>query len=120
MDERMDVAYRMLDAQLVDVDGRRCGKVDDLELTGAPGEPLHVSAVLVGRGALPARLPRRLRGAATRVFGPLVWGETVRRVPWEEVEDITTRVTLRGKAEDLGLAGGDFALSPIVRKLPRS
>jgi sporulation protein YlmC with PRC-barrel domain len=118
MDERMDLAYRVLDDQLVDADGRRCGRVDDLEFTGGPGDELYLSAILAGRGVWPARLPRPLRRLGARWLGPLVWGSTARRVPWEEVEEVTARVVLRGRAEDLGLAGGDLELAPIVGKLP--
>ena len=30
MDERYELVYRVLDDQIVDVDGRRCGRVDDI------------------------------------------------------------------------------------------
>jgi hypothetical protein len=103
MDGRMDAGYRMLDDQLVDVEGRRCGRVDDLEFEGAPGEPLVLTGILTGRGAYHRRLPRRLQRIGRRIFGDDVRGPTVRRVPWEEVEDVTVRVELRKKAADLGL-----------------
>jgi hypothetical protein len=51
--EQVDLAYRLLDLDLVDREGRRCGKVDDLEFSGRPGEPLHVDAIVTGPGALP-------------------------------------------------------------------
>jgi sporulation protein YlmC with PRC-barrel domain len=100
----MDAVYRLLDAQLVDVEGRRCGRVDDLELDG---EPLAVTAILSGRGTYADRLPPRLRRLALRVFGEDVRGRTVRRVPWEEVDEVTDHITLRRKAADLGLGEGD-------------
>jgi hypothetical protein len=42
--EQVDLAYRLLDLDLVDREGRRCGKVDDLEFSGRrdrhrPGSP---------------------------------------------------------------------------------
>ncbi|WP_320671349.1 PRC-barrel domain-containing protein [Patulibacter defluvii] len=117
-EERVDLAYRILDDQLIDVDGRRCGKVDDLELAGEPGEPLVVSAILTGPAVRRARLPLRVARWLERRRGPLVWGGNALRVPWEQVESITTRVLLRGQAEDLGLAGGDLELSPVIGRLP--
>ena len=48
-DERaIDLGLGLVDHQLVDWEGRRCGKVDDLELEGREGRP-QVAAILVGR-----------------------------------------------------------------------
>lgn len=118
MDERMDVGYRMLDAQLVDVDGRRCGRADDIEFTGAVGEPLRISAVLTGHGVYPSRLPRRLAGLGRRVFGPGIMGRTIMRIPWRSVEDVDVTIRLRRPASELGLASVDLALEPWVERLP--
>ena len=118
MDERFDLVYRLLDDQIVDVDGRRCGRVDDVELLGGPGGPLEIGGLLTGRGAYADRMPRRLRGLARRLFGEDVRGATVRRVPWAEVEELGARVGLRGRAADLGLARDDLELKASFKKLP--
>jgi sporulation protein YlmC with PRC-barrel domain len=118
MDERFDLVYRVLDDQLVDVDGRRCGRVDDIELIGAPGRPLELSGLLTGRGAYAPRLPRRLRGLARRIFGDDFRGATVHRVPWSDVEDVGATVRLLGRAEDLGLARDDRALQRPFERMP--
>ena len=120
MDERMDLAYRVLDMQLVDVDGRRCGRVDDVEFSGAVGEPLYVSALLTGHGVYPSRLPRRFGSLGRRVFGPGILGRTILRVPWRCVEDVAAAVHLRERASELGLAAIDLALEPWVKRLPRA
>jgi len=56
----IDAGLRLLDRQLIDVEGRFAGKVDDLELTwpevGAP----YVSAILSGPGSLSRRIGGRL------------------------------------------------------------
>jgi sporulation protein YlmC with PRC-barrel domain len=118
MHERFDLVYGLLDDQIVDVDGRRCGRVDDVELVGGPGGPVQIGGLLVGKGAYADRLPRSLRGLAAKVFGRDVRGATVRRIPWAEVEDITSRVTLRGRAADLGLAVEDRDLGTRFERLP--
>lgn len=118
--ERMDLVYRVLDDQLVDVDGRRCGRVDDLEFDGGLGEPPRLSAILSGRGTWWRRLPRRLRAVGERVFGPGVLGRDVARVPWEEVEDVEVVVKLRAKASDLGLARGDDQMRRRLEVLPKA
>jgi hypothetical protein len=118
--DRMDLVYRVLDDQLVDVDGRRCGRVDDLEFEGDLGEPPRLSAILSGSGVWHRRLPRPLRGSGARVFGSGVLGRDVIRVPWTQVEDITSVIRLRRKARELGLAQGDDRDATLVAKFPRS
>jgi hypothetical protein len=96
--EQIDLAYRLLDLDLVDSEGIRCGKVDDLVLTGDPGEPAYVAAIRTGYGALPARFPRRLQRLARRIFG-----ERSTDVPSRAVEDFDARVELNAPMQDLGL-----------------
>ncbi|HST54351.1 MAG TPA: hypothetical protein VLJ42_00450 [Solirubrobacteraceae bacterium] len=116
----MDLVYRVLDEQIVDVDGRRCGRVDDLEFEGRIGEPLRVHAILSGSGTWHRRLPRRLRGLAAKVFGTGVSGRDLIRVPWSDVDDISSVVKLRRKAREVGLGQGDARDSGFVAKLPGS
>jgi sporulation protein YlmC with PRC-barrel domain len=114
-EETVLVAHRLLDEQIVDSEGRRCGRVDDIELRGSPP---RISALLVGEGLYPRRLPGRLRGLARGVFGSERWGANALRIPWEEVDAIDAAVHLRGKAEELGLGGGDDPEGWLVRRLP--
>jgi hypothetical protein len=118
--ERMDLVYRVLDDQLVDVDGRRCGRADDLEFEGDLGTPPRLRAILSGSGTWHRRMPRRLRGIGARIFGAGVVGEDVIRVPWEQVEEIASVIKLRAKASELGLAQGDDRDAMFVAKLPKS
>jgi hypothetical protein len=107
--DQLDLAYRLLDLDLVDSEGRRSGKVDDLELEGAPGEPLYVAAISSGPGALPARFARRMRRHAARVFRG---GKT--SVPWELVDHFDAAVELKDTAANLGLAEGDRDLARLA------
>ena len=116
----MDLVYRLLDDQLVDVDGRRCGRVDDLEFEGELGAPPRLHAILSGSGTWHRRMPRRLREIGARVFGTGVVGDDVIRVPWEQVDEIGSVVKLRAKASELGLAQGDDRDATFVRKFPKS
>ena len=118
--DRMDLVYRVLDEQLVDVDGRRCGRVDDLEFDGGLGEPPRLAAILSGPGVWHRRMPRPLRAAGARIFGSGVLGGDIIRVPWEDVDDITSVIRLKRKARELGLAQGDDLAARFVSKLPRS
>ena len=86
----------MLDHQLIDSEGRRCGKVDDIGLEGGPGEPLEVVAIFSGR-----------RGRRVRI-------------PWEEVADIKAHVVLKKPARAYGLGRGDDRFRPFIEKIPGS
>jgi sporulation protein YlmC with PRC-barrel domain len=113
--EPIFIAHRLLDEQILDSEGKRCGRVDDIELHGSPP---RVTALLVGEGLYPRRLPRRLRGLARRIAGEERWGANALRIPWEEVDEINAAVHLRGKAEELGLGNGDDPEKWMVRRLP--
>jgi sporulation protein YlmC with PRC-barrel domain len=119
-DTEVDLVYRILDDQLVDVDGRRCGRVDDLEFDGDLGDPPRLHAVLSGSGTWHRRLPRPLRRIGRRAFGAGTLGADVIRVPWTQVEDIGTTVKLKAKARELGLGQGDDRQARTIEKLPDS
>jgi sporulation protein YlmC with PRC-barrel domain len=116
-DDPIYVGHRLLDEQILDAEGRRCGRVDDIELRGSPP---RITALLVGEGLYPRRLPHWLRGPARRLLGPERWGANAMRVPWSEVDvdGIDSTVRLRGKAEELGLGYGDDPERWLVRRLP--
>jgi len=56
----LDAGLRLLDRQLIDVEGRFAGKVDDLELTVPDEGPPYVTAILAGPGSLSRRIGGRL------------------------------------------------------------
>jgi sporulation protein YlmC with PRC-barrel domain len=109
----IDLGLGVLDHQLIDVDGRRCGKVDDLELEGiAAGQP-RVVAVLVGPSAW------RGRGFLGRVAARLAGGRLV-RVDWGDVTEVGAGVQLRRTANELRLGRGDDRARKLIEKLPGS
>ena len=111
MTKEIDLGLGVLDHQLLDSEGRRCGNVDDLELEGVRDGTPRVVAILSGP---PAWAGRGWIGrlAARLASGPLV------RIPWEEVETIKSGVHLRKRAEELGLGRGDNHARRIVEKIP--
>lgn len=108
----VDIAASIFDHQLVDSDGRNCGKVDDLEIAGLDGDSPDVTEILVGGNAW------RSRGLLGRLAARLS-GEAV-HVPWLEVDAVTSVVTLKRPAAELRLNRGDARLARLVRKVPGS
>jgi sporulation protein YlmC with PRC-barrel domain len=110
----IDLGLNLLDHQLLDAEGRRCGKVDDIALEGGPGEGFEAVAILCGPGVWRARA-----GWIGRIAAWLGGSGRV-RVPWEEVEAVDSHVKLRKRAQELGLGRGDDRLRPYIEKIPGS
>ena len=109
----IDLALGILDHQLVDSEGRRCGKVDDLELEGvADGEP-RVAVIVVGPGGWKGR------GWLGRLAARIAAGTTV-RVPWDEVAEVDSGVRLRRTAGELRLGRGDDRAAEWIDRIPGS
>ena len=112
MIDSLDLGLNVLDHQLLDRDDRRCGKVDDIELEGGPGEELVVTAILSG----PDVWRRRSRWLGR--FAAWAGGGGRHRIPWEEVENVRAHVELKRAAADLGLGRGDDDLRPLLERIP--
>jgi sporulation protein YlmC with PRC-barrel domain len=112
-DDSLDLGLGLLDHQLVDRDGRRCGNVDDLELEGFRNGKPHVTAILVGPPVWKGR------GWLGRLAALITPGGTV-RVRWEEVEKVDAAVHLRKTARELGLGRGDDRARKWVEWIPGS
>jgi sporulation protein YlmC with PRC-barrel domain len=102
----------ILDHQLLDKDGRRCGNVDDLAIDGGAGETATVTAILVGPGYWPQRAGVLGRLAAW------IGGSRRVRIPWDEVEKVDSAVWLRRTATEYGLGRGDDRLRRYVDWIP--
>ncbi len=112
MNDHLEIGLHVLDHQLLDKDGRRCGNVDDLMIEGGAGEQAEVVALLVGPGYWGPRA-----GWLGRLAGWLGGGAKV-RIDWREVAKLDSAVHLRHDATKLGLGRGDDRLRPYVEKIP--
>ena len=112
MSDELDLALGILDHQLLDSEGRRCGKVDDLAIEGGPGEEAEVVAILCG----PA-LWRGRAGLLGRIAARLGGGGRV-RIPWSEVAEVESHVRLKKSATDYGLGRVADRLRPWVQRIP--
>jgi hypothetical protein len=111
MSEELDLGLAVLDHQLLDRDGRRCGNVDDLAIEGGPGEDARVVALYSGPGAW------RGRSVIGRLAARLGGGRVV-RVPWEEVTEVESHVRLKKTAPEYGLGRGDDRIRPWIERIP--
>jgi len=109
---KLHVGHNVLDHQLLDKNGRRCGNVDDLAVEGGPGEVPEVVAILAGPGYWGQRA-----GWIGRLAGWIGGGRRV-RVEWSEVEKVDSAVRLKRDATSLGLGAGDDRLRPYLEKIP--
>ena len=108
----IDIGLQVLDRQLLDKNGRRCGNVDDVAIEGGAGEVPEVVAVLVGPGYWAQRA-----GLIGKLAGWIGGGRRV-RVDWRDVHKIDSAVELKRGATELGLGRGDDRLRPYIEKIP--
>jgi sporulation protein YlmC with PRC-barrel domain len=116
-------ALHLLDRQLIDREGRLCGKVDDLELTETEDGQCYVSALVSGPGALWYRLGRHRVGIWLRSRLGSSFGDTPHpdRVPMRRVSDIGAAVTLSASHTEVGSAAVErWVADHIISHIPGS
>lgn len=115
---------QLLDRQLVDRNGRLCGKVDDLELSEPDADGnIHVAAILCGPGALALRFGHnRLGGWLRRMLEVCFDGEgNTGRIPFQRVADIGSHIGLSIDREDSpSFAVERWTRDHIVNHIPGS
>ena len=109
----MDLVRDVLDAQVIDRNGRAMGRVDGISLERREGKPPRVRALLVGPSALGHRLAPRLGRwveAIERTLG-IDKGRPA-RISFKQVLDID-------RAIKVDVAIGDTSLGIVEQKLRR-
>jgi hypothetical protein len=106
--EFVRIGLRILDEQLVDCAGRRCGRIEDLELDAELGQPARIVGILCGATAWKRRLPPR--------FSELIAGDprNLKRVGWEHVAEMHNEIHLSLPEDELARAGGDSGRAPLA------
>jgi sporulation protein YlmC with PRC-barrel domain len=104
---KIHLGHNILDHQLLDKDGRRCGNVDDLAV-----EEAEVVAIFSGPGVWPQR-----SGWIGRLAG-WIGGSNRVRIPWDEVTKVDSAVHLRRTAPEYGLGKGDGRVRPLLERIP--
>jgi hypothetical protein len=114
------LSAHLLDRQLIDREGVRCGKVDDLELTLDDTGSLTISAVVCGPGALLTRTGHTRLGRWLRRLVPaLTDGHDPGRIPVRNVAQIGNHVTLSLTAAELATHLTErWTLDHVIAHLP--
>ena len=97
-DGKLKLVSELLDLPLLDSEGKYCGIVDDVELTGQAGRTLKLTALMVGPGAWSGRLPGWAKWLVR-----IVAGDRATRVTLDKVVTIGAAVHLEVPARELGL-----------------
>jgi len=112
--EHIHLGFAVLDRQILDKDGRRCGRVDDIELGESDGR-FRVQHLLTGPGAWPSRLQRPFGATLAWLFG-----NGMTPISMEYVQEMDQSVRLNKTAEELELGEGDSRLGRLIKRLPFS
>jgi hypothetical protein len=100
---RIPLAKQLLDRQIVDVDGRLVGRVDDIAFAVDEDGYPYVDCLLTGQGALGQRIGGRIGRLLVAVADRFTDDPPVppRRVPFSQVARVDSAVRLRCRAADL-------------------
>lgn len=104
-DAEYDAALHLLDRQIVAVDGRLVGKVDDVELTVDPDGSLVPTGLLVGAAALLPRFGGALGAWLATRHEQMAVAQADRTTPYavdmSQVDDVTSEVHVSAPREGL-------------------
>lgn len=117
---QIDLAYHLLDRQIVDPHGTLCGKVDDVELTFPDdGGPPYASGLHSGTGALASRVDGRLGAWLESVAARLTEQPQPNLVSFGVVQRVGPDVEVVLAADDLpGARLETWFRDHIIRRIP--
>ena len=111
----------VMDKELVDREGFKAGKVDDIVLELRPGELPVVRGILTSHGALIPLLPRPVRRLVTWLEQHILGIDAIEpsEVAWEHVSSIDVAVHLDVEREEAGLMHTEQRIwRRLIRPLP--
>ena len=120
----VDAGLELLDRQMIDINERMAGNVDDLELTFSPdGGAPSVTAILAGPGALARRIGGRIGNTIARIHERLQESgiEGPARISFGTVTSVGSDVRLAVSRQDLEIYRFErWARDTIIAKIPGS
>ena len=119
----IDAGLRLLDRQLVDVEGRFAGKVDDLEFTWPDEGAPYVSAILSGPGSLASRVGGWLGAWIESAHHRLHPSETPgpASISWGVVHEVGSAILLSAPKSALDVERfEEWTRDHVIAKIPGS
>jgi len=117
----LHLAHDVLDKQMVDRRGCKCGRVDGLVLKLDASGPPRVSHIQVGAGTLAARVAPRLGRWVAALARWLGLRARPHRLPWRRVESVDVDVTVDVDASRSGLDAAErWVRVRVVAHMPGS
>jgi hypothetical protein len=117
-------ALHLLDHQLVDREGRLCGKLEDLELETNSEGTTYVTAILTGPGTLWERFGRRRIATWLRSYTPTVFEGAEPdpgRLPMWRVSDIGPAIHINASRDEIATAAVEhWVRDHIIAHVPGS
>jgi hypothetical protein len=105
----------LMDLQLLSADGRRVGRVDDVQAEILADGRLVICGIVTGPQALAGRVYPRLR----RFVRWFLHDRFEHEIPLDEVVEFGPTIRLRGNADEYGLGRSDRWLAEhVVRRIP--
>jgi hypothetical protein len=117
----MDILYELMDQNLLDCHGERCGRVDDIVVEDGFDRPPRIVALLAGGGAKSRQLGRPLHWLSVWLHRALGVPAPIRPavIPWDLVARVAEDVSLTVSAEDAGLNRLNHAVAArLIGRLP--
>lgn len=117
----LDAGFQLLDRQIVDVDGRMAGKVDDLlvEFSEEPHTQPRVVAIMLGPGALAPRIAGRFGASIAAAYGRATEEPRPHQISFGVVKRIDNHVELVLPRDELGIMGPEeWVWTQVISKIP--
>src|SRR5690349_10398694 len=101
----MDLLYELMDQNLLDKQGERCGRVDDVLVEDVFDRPARLIGLLSGGGAKSRQLWGPLHRLTLWLYRLIGVPESIEPicVPWEQVDKVEDDVVLKIAADEAGL-----------------
>ncbi len=114
-----NIVHDVLDAQLIDRQGERIGRVDELVLELRDDGPPRIAAILVGSPMRAARIARWWAAAAAVLRRAIGLGRAeVTRIPFTHVRCIGKHIDLEVAGIDTPALRGERRLRALLQHIP--
>jgi len=112
--EELLLLPRLLDCQIMDKNGVRCGKVDDIAIEGKPGQKLIATNIIVGVG----NWHKRKRDIFSRLFVWFIPHTTPRQLPLAKIKRVDPLIELICSKEEIYISSLEKKITSVLSHIP--